>query len=39
MSGVLVLDATGNARDDDSGVAEITGLLRHSHGGDRCRLP
>lgn len=30
-----VLDATGKARDDDSGVAEITGLLRHSHGGDR----
>jgi len=30
-----VLDATGKARDDDSGVAEITGLLRHSHDGDR----
>ena len=30
-----VLAATGKARDDDSGVAEITGLLRHSHGGDR----
>jgi len=30
-----VLDATGKARDDDSGVTEITGLLRHSHGGDR----
>ena len=30
-----VLDATGKARDDDSGVTEITGLLRHSHSGDR----
>ncbi|WP_252393909.1 transposase [Candidatus Mycolicibacterium alkanivorans] len=30
-----VLDPTGKARDDHSGVAEITGLLRHSRGGDR----
>lgn len=30
-----VLDATGKARDDDSGVAEIIGLLRHGHHGDR----
>lgn len=30
-----VLDPTGRARDDGCGVVEVTGLLRHSHGGDR----
>jgi hypothetical protein len=28
------LDATGNTREDDAGIAELTGLLRHSATGD-----